>query len=80
MAEPIVVPIYHSEDEVFEPISSEDAQTSRAQPVAFAVTLEGKVLKRLYTRASAYAYVKQYRLEMAMAGLRARGWGGRSKD
>lgn len=78
MAEPIVVPIYHSEDEVFEAESTEDTKKSRAQPVAFAVTLEGKVLKRVYTRASAYAYVKQYRLEMAMAGLRARGWGSRS--
>lgn len=74
MAEPIVVPIYRSALDGSETVRKELA-VAQSQPIAFAVKLDNKTLERLYTRAAAFAYVKQYRLQMAMERMQSRGWG-----
>ncbi len=74
LAEPTVVPIYRSALDGSDTEQREHAK-EKAQPVAFAVKIEGETIERLYTRASAFAFIKQYRLRMAMERMQARGWG-----
>lgn len=69
-----MVPIYRSADDGTDTEKKELAK-SEEQPIAFAVKLEGKTIERLYTRASAFAFVKQYRLRQAMERMQSRGWG-----
>jgi len=77
LAEPIVVPVYRSALDGSDTELRENAK-EQAQPVAFAVKIKGETIERLYTRASAFAFVKQYRLRMAMERMHARGWGASS--
>lgn len=70
-----MVPIYRSAFDGSETERKELA-VSQTQPIAFAVKMEGRTIERVYTRASAFAFVKQYRLRQAMERMQSRGWGG----